>query len=109
MDDKYIYQKIAQLLVDAGPLDARKIIVKASVFDLGDGGEYEFDYMDNAGEVNWFDPDGRAVGDLTDILVELRDWYVANNLTTGQRAWVGCLISLDVQSMKIGIEFIYKE
>lgn len=109
MDDKHIYQKIAQLLVDAGPLGAQSIIVRANVFDAGDGGGYEFDYIDDTGELNWFDPDGRAVGDLTDVLVELRDWYVSNNLTAGQLPWVGCLISLHVQSMKIGIEFIYKE
>lgn len=31
---------------------------------------------DGAGELNWFDPGGRAVGDLTELLVQLRE-YVA--------------------------------
>lgn len=75
MSDQEIYQKIGRFLVDAGPSGAQKLIVRAELFPEG-GGKYEFDYVDGAGELNWFDPDGRAVGDLTELLVQLRE-YVA--------------------------------
>lgn len=38
MGDQELYQKIGQLLVDAGPADAREIIVRAELFSEGDGG-----------------------------------------------------------------------
>ncbi|AVR65497.1 MULTISPECIES: hypothetical protein [Pseudomonas aeruginosa group] len=106
MGDQELYQKIGKLLVDAGPADAREIIVRAELFSEGDGGKYEFDYVDQSGEFNWFDPDGRAVGDLTELLVQLRDYFSANNLTAGEGG-AGCVIKLHVDEMKFGIEFNY--
>jgi len=106
MNDQEMYQKIGQLLVDAGPSDAQKLIVRAEIFPEGDGGKYEFDYVDGAGELNWFDPDGRAVGDLTELLVQLRK-YFATSLTPGAGVWTGCEICLSVDDMKFGIEFTY--
>lgn len=107
MDDQVLYQKIGQLLVDAGPADAQKLIVRAELFSEGDGGRYEFDYVDKMGALNWFDPDARAVGDLTKLLVKLREYYLENKLTAGEPAWTGCVISLNVDEMKFGVEFIY--
>ena len=107
MDDQVLYQKIGQLLVDAGPADAQKLIVRAELFSEADGGNYEFDYVNRLGDLNWFDPDGRAVGDLTELLVELREYYVENKLTAGEPVWTGCVISLDVNEMRFGVEFVY--
>lgn len=107
MTDQEIYKKIGQLLVDAGPLDAKKIVVRAEIFPEGDGGKYEFDYIDDTGKLNWFDPDGRAVGDLTELLVELRKYFITNELTAGIGIWSGCEISLAVERMKLSVEFIY--
>ncbi|MNJ40096.1 hypothetical protein D3C77_349820 [compost metagenome] len=109
MSDQELYQKIGQLLVDAGPSDAQEIIVRAELFSEGDGGKYEFDYVDRAGQLNWFDPDGRAVGDLTELLVKLREYFKVNKLTAGAAVWTGCEISLSVSGMKFGIEFIYSK
>lgn len=107
MSDQEIYQRIGRLLVDAGPADAQKIIVRAELFSEGDGGKYEFDYVNESGKLNWFDPDGRAVGDLTELLVKLREYFSVNNLTSGKEEWTGCVISLDVSENKFGIEFTY--
>ena len=107
MNDQEMYQKIGQLLVDAGPSDAQKVIVRAEIFPEGDGGKYEFDYVDGAGELNWFDPDGRAVGDLTELLVQLRKYFATKNLTAGAGVWTGCEMCLSVDDMKFGIEFTY--
>ncbi|NNA96525.1 hypothetical protein [Pseudomonas gessardii] len=57
MDEQMFYEKIGQLLIDAGPSDAKKIIARAELFAEGDGGSYEFDYFNKAGDLNWFDPD----------------------------------------------------
>ena len=107
MTEQEIYQKVAQLLVYAGPLDARTIVVRAEVFPEGDGGKYEFDYIDDTNKLNWFDPDGRGVGYLTALLVELRKYFINNKLTTGFDIWSNCEISLAVETMQLGIEFTY--
>ncbi|KRP65229.1 hypothetical protein TX23_26660 [Pseudomonas paralactis] len=107
MDEQLFYEKIGQLLIDAGPSDAKKIIARAELFAEGDGGSYEFDYFNKAGDLNWFDPDGRAVGDLTELLVQLRSHFVMNGLCAGEKAWSGCVVTLDVENIKINIEFKY--
>jgi hypothetical protein len=50
-------------------------VVRAEVFPEGDGGKYEFYYIDEAGELNWFDPDSQAVGDLTEFLTQLKNIF----------------------------------
>ncbi|WJD62892.1 hypothetical protein [Pseudomonas kurunegalensis] len=107
MDDQEIYQKIGQLLVDVGPADAKKLIVRAELFPEGDGGKYEFDYVDEAGALNWFDPDGRSVGDLTYLLVQLREYFATCKLTAGAGVWIGCEICLAVNEMNVEIKFTY--
>lgn len=107
MTDQEIYQKIGQLLVDPGLSGAQRLIVRAELFPEGDGGKYEFDYVDKAGELNWFDPDGRAVGELTEFLVQLREYFYTYELTAGAGIWSGCEINLTVEDMKLGIEFTY--
>ncbi|WP_176507898.1 hypothetical protein [Pseudomonas urethralis] len=109
MSDQEIYQKIGQFLVDAGPSGAQKLIVRAELFPEGDGGTYEFDYVNGVGELNWFDPDGRAVGDLTELLVRLREYFATNSLTAGAGTWTGCEISLSVDEMNLGIKFTYSK
>jgi hypothetical protein len=83
MNDQDLYQEIGQLLVDAGPLNARNITVRAKIFPNNDGGRYEFDYIDDAGNLSWFSPDGHAIGDLTGALVKLKDFFAKNNLSRG--------------------------
>ncbi|MGY3854664.1 hypothetical protein ACW5W8_17825 [Aeromonas aquatilis] len=81
--------------------------MRATIFPDGDGGKYEFDYVDETGELNWFDPDGRAVGDLTELLVQLQKYFATNKLTNDMGIWSGCEIILIVEKMQLGIEFIY--
>lgn len=109
MDDQVLYQEIGQLLVDAGPVNARKIIVRAKIFQNDDGGRYEFDYVDDTGSLSWFSPDGRAIGDLTEALIKLKDYFAKKNLSSGEEIWSECEINLDVKNMKIGIDFKYDE
>lgn len=107
MSEQELYQKIGQLLLDAGPSDAQKIVVRARLFAEGDGGSYEFDYFDSSNSSSWFDPDSRAVGDLTELLVKLRDYYVKSGLCENGKPWSACTVTLDAEKMKISIEYNY--
>ena len=109
MDDQVIYQKIGQILVDSGPTNAKKIIVRAKLFKERDGCSYEFDYVDKDDQLDWYDPDSRAVSDLTDTLEELRSFYIANIKSEKSSIWNGCEISLDLETMKINMDFKYEE
>lgn len=102
-------QKIGQILYDCGPLNAQKIIVRAEVFSGNDGGKYEFDYFDESGDLDWFDPDGQAVSDLTDILVAYKTFFLENNMTNGKPIWSKCEITVDIPEEKINISFLYDD
>ncbi|MBQ0215524.1 hypothetical protein OSB94_12965 [Proteus vulgaris] len=109
MNDQIIYQKIGQLLIDSSPFDAKKIIVKAQLFCERNGCTYEFDYVDKNNELNWYDPDGKAINDLTDILEDLRSFYIDNIKSEKESFWHGCEITLDLETMKINIDFKYED
>ncbi|WP_207282549.1 immunity protein YezG family protein [Pseudomonas sp. FW300-N2F2] len=109
MSEQGLYQKVGQLLLDAGPSEAQKIVVRARLFAEGDGGSYEFDYFDKTNRSSWFDPDSRVVGDLTELLVELRRYYVENGLCQNGKAWSSCAVTLDVEGMKISIDYNYDD
>lgn len=100
-------QKIGQILFDCGPDNAQKIIVRADIFSDDDGGTYEFDYLDENGDLDWFDPDGRAVADLTDALIAYKKFFLENNLTNGKPIWSKCEITVDIPEEKININLQY--
>jgi hypothetical protein len=109
MSKQELYQRTGQLLLDAGPSEAQKIVVRARLFAEGDGGSYEFDYSDKASRSSWFDPDSKAVGDLTELLVELRGCYIGNGLCQAGTTWSSCTVTLDVEKMKICIDYNYDD
>lgn len=51
MDEQHIHQRIGQILYNSGPIDAQKIIVMAELFAENNGGKYELDYINRAGEI----------------------------------------------------------
>ncbi|WON77938.1 hypothetical protein [Serratia sp. UGAL515B_01] len=106
-DEQKIYQDISQILLNMAPDDSIKVIVRAKPFPEGDGGEYEFDYIDSDNASDWFDPYDGAVSDLTPLIVELREYYLEQGLTNGQPVWGRCEITLDLERMKLNIEFEY--
>ena len=107
MDEQLIHQKIGQILYESGPVEAQTIIVRAELFAEGDGGRYEFDYICNTGEVNWFDPDARAIGNLTDTLLELREFHIDNGLCPATSPWSRCTIELNLFNMKLTVNMSY--
>ena len=104
-----IEQKIGQILFDCSPCNAKKIIVRAEIFSEDDGGIYEFDYLDENGGLDWFDPDGRAIADLTDALIAYKKFFLENNLTNGKPIWSKCEINVDIPEEKISINLQYDD
>jgi len=102
-------QKIGQILYTCGPENAQKIIVRAKVFNENDGGKYEFDYLDENGALDWFSPDGRAIADLTDVLVAYKAFFLDNNMTNGKPVWSECEITVDIREEKIKINLKYDD
>ncbi|NDJ57628.1 tyrosine-type recombinase/integrase [Enterobacteriaceae bacterium 4M9] len=52
---------------------------------------------------------GRAVRNPTKLIVVPRTFYVGNNLTNGHPAWHGCEAILDIERVKLNIEFNIRE
>lgn len=107
LDD--VHNKIGKLLIDAGPTDADKIIARAKLPLDGESCEYEYDYIDQQGKGDWFVPDKLASRDLRLLLVEMRDFYIKNNMTNGKPAWTACAITVDIPEEKIQISLQYDD
>ena len=105
--DDDIYNDIGGILFEIAPSGACKIIMRAQLSQELGSCEYEYDYIDEQGNVAWFTAGGRANTDMLDLLIELRSWYVENKLTAGLSAWCGCEVTLDLVKAKISIDFIY--
>ncbi|WP_210336385.1 hypothetical protein, partial [Rhodomicrobium vannielii] len=52
--DIEICYRIGQLLYDTAPDTARKIVMRAKLAPEGDAVRFEFDSINESGEVNWF-------------------------------------------------------
>jgi hypothetical protein len=59
-------------LFEIAPSGACKIIMRAQLSQELDSCEYEYDYIDEQGNVAWFTAGGRANTDMLDLLTELR-------------------------------------
>jgi hypothetical protein len=106
-NDSEIYNRIGEILMGAAPEGARKIIARAKLSKDLDSCEYEYDYIDEQGEASWFTVGGRVNTEMLSLLVELRCWYVENNLAAGLPVWDGCEITINLEEVKIAINFIY--
>jgi len=107
LDD--LHNKIGQLLVDAGPVDAVKIIARAKLSLDGESCDYEYDYIDKNRAKDWFVPDKLASYDLRLLLVKMRDFYIQNNMTNGRQGWTACEITVDIPEEKISINLQYDD
>jgi len=104
-----LHKKIGQLLVNAGPADAKTIIARAKLALDGESCEYEYDYIDQHDNEDWFVPDKLASYHLRLQLVNLRDYYMQNNMTNGKASWTGCEITIDIPAEKISISLKYDD
>lgn len=104
-----IYKDIGTVLYSIAPDKAKKIIMRAELSPENDHCEYEYDYLDDDDKTQWLTAGGRANTDILHYLVELRNYYIENNLTNGRPAWHGCEVTLDVKKMKLNIDFRYDD
>ncbi|WAH61623.1 hypothetical protein LZ023_38490 (plasmid) [Pseudomonas silvicola] len=79
-----LYRRIAMIVFSCGPQGARELIVKAELFADDEGGEYQFDYLDETA-ASWFEPDAQAIGDLTGSIERFpTHYFVEHDMTEGR-------------------------
>ncbi|MCM5696096.1 MULTISPECIES: hypothetical protein [unclassified Leclercia] len=105
----HLHNQIAKTLVDAGPADAKKIIARAKLALDGQSCEYEYDYVDQQDNENWFVPDKLVSYQLRLLLVTMRNYYMQNNMTNGNAPWAGCEMIVEIPAEKIIINLKYDE
>lgn len=102
-----LYRRIGQIIFSCGPQGARELTVKAELFADDEGGQYQFDYLDENDEPDWFEPDARAVGDLTEALKDFQQYFVENDMTNGLPVWNRCVVVINVPEQSISIDVQY--
>lgn len=99
-----LYRRIGQIIYSCGPQNARQLTVEAELFADEEGGQYQFNYLDEQGEPDWFEPDARAVGDLTEALKAFQHYFIEHELSPGQPVWTHCVVKIDVPESAISID-----
>lgn len=108
--DQEIYNDIGSILLSIVPENASKIIMRAELSPEGDHCKCEFDYINtDTGDTDWFSAGAQANGDLFDLLVELRNYFVDNFKSQEKPFWHGCEVTVDVKTLKINIDFKYDD
>lgn len=108
--DQEIYNDIGSILLAIVPDDASKVIMRAELSPENDHCKCEFDYVDKRTmNINWFTAGAKASSDLLDLLVELRNYFVANFKSQEKPFWHGCEVTVDIETLKINIDFKYDD
>jgi len=106
--DDELYSEIGRILFESAPENAQVILLDAELSSENDHAKFLYDYVDTKGVKTWFLPGTPATDSmLLERLVELRKYYVTNNLTNGKPAWHGCLVTVDLENMKINLDYRY--
>ncbi|CAI0979183.1 Uncharacterised protein [Serratia rubidaea] len=108
--DQEIYNDIGSILFAIAPDIASKVIMRAELSPENDHCKCEFDYVNaTTGDTDWFSAGAQANGDLFDLLVELRDYFVDNFKSQEKPFWHGCEVTVNVETLKINIDFKYDD
>jgi hypothetical protein len=106
--DDELYSEIGRILFESAPENAQMILLDAELSPDDDHAKFLYDYVDDQGAKTWFLPGTPATDRLLlEKLVELRKFYIKQNLTNGLPAWHGCLVTVDLERMKINFEYHY--
>ncbi|XKM13539.1 DUF600 family protein [Orbaceae bacterium ac157xtp] len=104
LNDNEIHNKIGQLLFNSAPDDAKKVIAQLEFTPEMDVCTFLFEFYNKENELTWYMPNSDITSPLSDTVKELRQYYIENNLT----AWIGCIITVDIENSKINIEYKYE-
>lgn len=106
--DDELYSEIGRILFESAPEDAQMIFLDAELSPENDHAKFLYDYADSNGTKTWFLPGSSAADSLLlDKLVQLRKFYIEQNLTNGRPVWHGCIVTVDLEKMKINLEYRY--
>lgn len=106
--DQHIYNDIGSVLLSVAPNSASKIMMRATVSPENDHCKCEFDYEDmHTGEVSWFSAGAQANSNLLKLFVELRNYFFSNFKSQKKPFWHSCKITIDIETLKINIDFEY--
>ena len=103
-----LYNKIGQILVMSCPDDAVKIVTGIQIAKEDDAVSYYFNYFDNKNNKKEFKPVSKARDDIFYTMLELKKYFIDNNLTNGKPIWAGCIVEIDIKNSKINFEFKYE-
>ena len=53
-------------------------------------------------------PDPDATDDIFHTMLEIKKYFLDNNLTNGEPIWTGCIVEIDIKNSKINFEFKYE-
>ncbi|EPV8386192.1 hypothetical protein ACWASM_004954 [Enterobacter cloacae] len=106
--DDELYSEIGRILFESAPEDAQKLFLDAELSPENDHAKFLYDYINKQGEKTWFLPGTSATDSLLlKKLVELRNFYIEQGLTGGRPVWHGCLVTVDLEKMKINLDYRY--
>ena len=103
-----LYNKIGQILVMSCPDDAVKIVTGIQIAKEDDAVSYYFNYFDNKNNKKEFKPVSKARDDIFYTMLEIKKYFIDNNLTNGKPIWAGCIVEIDIKNSKINFEFKYE-
>ena len=103
-----LYNKIGQILVMSCPNDAVKIVTGIQIAKENDAASYYFNYYDNKNNKKEFKPVSKARDDIFYTMLEIKKYFIDNNLTNGEPIWAGCIVEIDIKNSKINFEFKYE-
>lgn len=104
-----IYNDIGSVLLSIAPDTAEKIILCATLDPESDCGEFTYDYVDKHGHQHWVTETADASAKLLDLLVELRYFFVDNFKSQEKPFWHGCKVTVNIETLKINIDFKYED
>ncbi|ALZ95445.1 hypothetical protein [Leclercia adecarboxylata] len=103
-----IYNDIGAVLLSIAPEDAVEIILNAKLEPESDCGEFTYDYVDKQGNQHWVTETADASARLLDLVVELRNFFVDNVQSLEKPFWQGCEVTVNVETLRINIDFKYE-
>lgn len=105
MDKDYeIYQSISKWLIEALPVEAKKVSMHAELISENDVCDFKFIYLDKNNEMQPHILNGIACSNLHDLLVELRQFFLSQN----KPYWKGCEFQENLETGKFEVNFIYE-